>query len=370
MEASLMTAIHEVAPSQIAEELTKMWDAMEGAGKMRACLFNLIFFCPNNQRIPYLRTIAQKVIEKFPSRVLFVTTEKGEGKNYLKTRVSTMVSSLGTCEIACDLIQVDVGGPSLLRLPSVILPHLLPDLPIYLIWGEDPSDENPITHLLMQLPVRSIFDSETTDNLPRFAKTLLDLRARLHMEIADLNWARMESWRDLLSTTFYSDKRLAELRKAHTITIGYQAKASPFFCHTKTQSLYLQAWLACQLDWKLKEFSPETDSWRFLYARPDGQVVINLVPSESPNLTSGTIISMEISTEEGGHFSFSRNADHPHQVRMRISSSEACELPSNYIFAKAESGQSLVKEVCHKGSSSHYLKVLEQIQEMQALALC
>ena len=47
-----------------------------------------------------------------------------------------------------------------------------------------------------------------------------------------------------------------------------------------------------------------------------------------------------------------------------------CDLPSHYVFTKAESGQSLVKEICHRGTSEHYLKVLNLVKKMDTLGLC
>ena len=52
------------------------------------------------------------------------------------------------------------------------------------------------------------------------------------------------------------------------------------------------------------------------------------------------------------------------------SSPEFCALPMNYVLDKDLSGQSLVKEICHKGTSEHYTKVLKLLTTIENKKLC
>ena len=45
------------SPAQIEAELTRIWETLEGTSKMRASLFNLIFYVPSNQRAEYYRKL-------------------------------------------------------------------------------------------------------------------------------------------------------------------------------------------------------------------------------------------------------------------------------------------------------------------------
>lgn len=359
-----------IPPSAIQSELTRIWDSLEGTNKMRASLFNLVFFTKKRMRSQYIRDISQKVIEKFPSRVIFITADPESDEDYLNTRVSVLSSSTGDVDIACDFIQIDVAGKHRERVPFVILPHLLTDLPIYSIWAEDPGDQTPLFTLLQKISTRIIFDSEAVVNLSDFAKHLLDFDASPHCDIADLNWARMESWRELLTSTFYTDERLAKLRKTSKIQLLYNAEESPFYCHTQIQSIYLQGWLATQLGWNLKKMESEKGKVTYFYTRVGGEVEVTLYPEKQENLKAGTIISIDIETENKDHFSFGRELETPHHVCMRFSTLEKCDMPLKYIFAKDESGQSLVKEICHKGTSKHYINLLEQIKDRKEFSSC
>lgn len=353
-----------VSPANIESELTRIWDSLQGTNKMRACLFNLILYAQKGKRTDYIRKIVQKVIERFPSRVLLVTADKAPTEDYLKTGVSVLSATKGEYDVVCDLIEIEVAGKQQERIPFLLLPHLLTDLPIYMLWAEDPVQEDPVAYQLERFVNRLIFDSESTDNLSGFAKALLHHRKVSGVDIADLNWARLESWRDLLSVTFYTEERLSKLEEAKRVEITYNGNETQFFCHTRIQSIYLQAWLSCQLNWKLKDYKIESKKMRFIYEKAEGEVVFDITPAQHQELSPGTVMSVSLITEKEELFSFCRNQKHPHQISMEISTPIQCDIPIQFIFAKAESGQSLVKEICHKGTSSHYAKVLNFVKNL------
>jgi hypothetical protein len=323
----------------LTKELNKIWQRLEGTGTMRASLFNLIVVAPDNARRQYVKKITDNVIKRFPCRVIFITTI--DMINEIKLHVSATSGIGGNDEIACDMIEI-ASPPSLLyKIPFLILPHFLPDLPIYLLWAEKPTHHPELLKELQKWSTRLLYDSEVSDNLPDFCKTLLTQSKT--REVADLNWARTENWRELLAATFYSPARLASLRSAKKIEIHYNNFETPFFCHTQIQALFLKAWLITCLGWDHK--AP----------------AITLSPHQNKELAPGTVISMDILCEDQYHYSFSRDPKHPHQVRTIICDEEKCDIPSRFIFSKAQTGLSLVNLIYHPDPSTHYTKVLEYL---------
>jgi len=359
-----------IPPSEIQAELTRIWDSLEGTNKMRASLFNLVFYTKKKARAEYIKTISQKVIEKFPSRVIFITNDTEKEEDSLETGVSVLAASSGECDIVCDYIEIGYSGGSSERVPFVILPHILPDLPIYVIWAEDPADNSPLFEPLKKLSDRFIFDSEAVSDLAAFAQHLLAFKENSPCNIADLNWGRMESWRNLLTSTFYTKERLARLRNTKNIQILYNAEETDFYCHTRVQAIYLQGWLCAQLGWTFKSLKNEKEKLTFFYERDEQEVVITLYPEWHETLKSGTIISVDLETEDQEHFSFGRDLSNPHIVSMRFSTLEKCDMPLKYVFSKDDSGGSLVKEICHKGTSSHYINLLNFFKDKPEFSLC
>lgn len=341
-----------IPPAQIESELKRIWDSLQGTKKMRACLFNLIIFAKKKERVPYLRSIAQKIIEKFPSRIIFVELQPDSKENSLHTSVSVMSADEGNQEIVCDLINICASGSHQERVPFVILPHILPDLPVYLLHGHDPVNDDSLSKQIEKFATRMIFDSETTLDLPSFAQTLLNYQKQT--DIADLNWARIENWRDLLTETFYSTERLTQLKRARLIHIHYNSQASG----TKTQSIYLQGWIASQLKWTFRKHDQGNT---FYY----DECTVYLHPSTMTSLPPGRIISIQIETSKEETFNLTRHLENPRHVSIEISTKETCSLPCHTLFDAEEIGQSTVHEVTHRGTSLHYLNLLSLLSTLE-----
>lgn len=341
-----------VTPAEIESTLNQIWESLETKNVNRACLFNMIFYTEKNHRSTYIGQLAQKMIEKFPSRIIFISVDKTSKEDFLKTEVS-ILSSKGH-DIACDYIQIETSGSSEERIPFLLLSHILPDLPVYLLWAENPSLENPLRNQLEAFVNRVIFDSESTDNLSEFASTLLKQRC----EVADLNWARIEDWKEMLTAAFYAKEHLEQVRSAQTITITYNSKPSSSFCRTNIQAIYLQAWLASALDFKLQS----TSDCCLCYQTKEGDLKVILEPMEDPTLPPGLILSVDLITKNKEHYCFIRSKTLLHQITFTHSTANQCSIPCQYLFPKAESGHALVKEICHRGTSEHFLNVLKLIK--------
>jgi len=359
-----------IHPADIESELDRIWDSLQGSNKMRACLFNLIIYAKKCQRVGYLNQIAQKVIEKFPSRVIFITYDDTCSNQDLLTSVSVMTADEGEYEIACDLIEVEVCSKDHPRVPFVILPHILPDLPIYLVHADDPSFENPIAEKLEHLADRIIFDSEAACDLPAFAKAVLSHDLQCGADVADLNWARIEGWRQLFANVFKSSEELERLKHANKISIRFNSKETDYLCHTNIQSVYLQAWIAVQLGWTLKKVNSKGKHLTFQYEGEFGEIESVIIPDSSEEVSPGRLLLIEIETNREYRYAFKRNLKCPHHVMIEKSSPEFCSLPVNYVLDKDVSGQSLVKEICHKGTSFHYTKMLQLLSEIKNESLC
>lgn len=340
-----------VDPSKIEVELLKIWDEL-AKEKTRACLFNLIVYNRLSERTDYIRDIVKKVSEKYPCRVLFVTFDPEPAHNYLKTAVSVVG--------ACDYIDIGAAGTEMEKVPFLLTPHIVPDLPVSLLWTEDPSQEHSLFDPLSKLANRIIFDSESADSLLAFSKKVLSLKQKTKADIADLNWARTEGWRDLLASLFHSGDKLNQIK---TIRIIYNARPTEFFCHLKVQSLYLLAWFSSRLNWKFQKATPQLD---FHFENKKGEIR----STEWEKLGPGTIISVDITTEDEHLYHSARIPSQYHYVNIQISSLEKCELPFQYLLGRTATGQSLVNEIIMHGTSQHYLDMLQNLTQLDRDRLC
>jgi glucose-6-phosphate dehydrogenase assembly protein OpcA len=350
-----MTIQQIVDPGKIEPELMRLWEGL-AKEKMRACLFNLIVFNKLSSRTDYIRGIVQKVSEKYPCRVLFISSDPESEHPYLKTAVSVV----GNGSIACDYIDIGVSGPEIERVPFLLFPHLIPDLPVSLLWTEDPSEPHPLFDPLSKLATRIIFDSESADSLLAFSQKILKLREGTGIDTADLNWARIEGWRDLIASLFHSGERLDMIQN---LQITYNSRKTESFCHLKVQSMYLLAWLSSRLKWKFKKGSKKLE---FTFEKQKAEIHC----AEWEKLGSGTIISIDLTTSDDHLYHCARNEKQYHHVSIHVSSPEQCELPYQFVLGQTATGHSLVKEIITRGTSAHYLDMLKELSQLDKDELC
>ena len=338
-----MTSLTLVAPSQIEDALKKMWEKLAKENKTRASLFNLIVYTHQNPRSDFMRSRVQKIIDNFPCRVLFITHDRKK-KEYLKTAVSVISPQGKDTQFACDHIDIGVGGKSIKKTLFVLLPLLVADLPTYLLWAENPCKERELLSELEKLATHLIFDSETSEDLSHFARSLLACH-KDKKEVGDLNWARTESWRNLIAASFFSEENYKDLSNTQSILIEYNAAKTPFFIHFKIQALYLQAWLVSRVKWKRK-------------------ISIKLKPVKRKDVMGGGIISMHFSTKKGFNYSFCTCLDDPHKIIINRETPKECDLPRHFFLSRDVLGLSLTKEIIYKGTSIHFLDTLKKIAKV------
>lgn len=360
-----MSSEYIVEPAKIEHQLNAMWDLLRGKGKTRASLFNLVIYTEKNFRVDYLYSIAQKLIERFPSRILFVTIDGDLEKNTIKTSVSAISSESEQNSVACDFINILLSPDNKERAPFLLFPHLITDLPTYLLWGDDPTKKDPVAKEIEKLATRVIFDSELADDLSLFASSVMAHQFYSGSDVADLNWARIEGWRQLFAETFKTQDQLESLKKAQELHITYNCKGSPYFTHTKIQALYLQAWISTLLGWEFKSCKKSSEETRILYTHQSKEISIKLIPFSDASYPPGRIIEISLRNSAGEHYLFKRSKGFSHMIDIGYSTPFFCRLTSQFIFDKYESGITLVKEIFHKGTSDHFSKVLKAISEIK-----
>ena len=357
-----------VEPYAIESELKAIWEKLAQENKTRACLFNLIVFNRYSSRTDYIRSIAQRVVEKFPCRLIFISEDPEAESPYLKTAVSVLIPQNGESSVACDHIDIGVGGSDIERTPYLVLPHIIPDLPTTLLWTEDPTKPHPLFTSLSKLAHRLIFDSESADNLLEFAKTVLELNNKNSYDVADLNWARTEEWRDFLASLFRPPERNVQLEQVKSLQITYNERVTEYFCHLKIQSMYLLAWLSNRLSWTCEKTS---STLRFSFTSPKQKSVDAAIHTAIwQNLGPGTIISIRLETNGKGVYHCYRIKEEYHYVNVEISSHEKCDLPYQFLLGQTTAGHSLVQEICRKGTSQHYLEMLNTLVILDKDKLC
>jgi len=349
----------------IDQELRRLWDEEQGKDKVRACLFTLIIYSQKSERDPFCQEMIRSVISKFPCRVILITSDEKTTSDSLSTRVTTETIKSGQLQVFCEIIHVQASGLNTLnRIPFIVLPHILPDLPVYLLWTQDPSAENAILPHFEPFARRIIFDSESTANLQKFSQSILGLMKRFQGEVGDLNWSALKGWKTLFRTFFETQELLEVLRQSTRIVISYNRKSTQFYRHTEIRAAYLQAWLAAQLGWNFQSIEKEERLFRLNYSQQSLQTEIILVEDEAQELSPGSITSVEIeSLKNKAHIVFRRHPE-VRQVFVQYSDQERCELPYALFLCGAHHGQEIVDEIFNDQTGTHYKNMLQVLAQI------
>ncbi|CUI16600.1 Glucose-6-phosphate dehydrogenase family protein [Candidatus Protochlamydia naegleriophila] len=355
-----MDTKENVASTNIQAELNRLWDTQPGSSKAKACLFNLIIYTQETCRSDYFKDMVRMIIEQFPCRIIFIQGDRSTHDSYLRVHVSAETGK-DKRGMACDQILIEAAGKDLSRVPYLILPLFIPGLPIYLLWGEDPTTENTVLPHLQKFATRLIFDSECTEDLQHFSQIMQQKLNSSSIQVVDMNWARIGGWREILAQTFDSKERLAQLASVQYVKIIYNDLHSPFFRHPDTQAIYLQAWLASRLGWKFIKSEKKENTLVLNYQGQQDPIQIDLVADTRTDLLPEDIIAAEVSNQKNYICNLMRQGNN--QVVVHASNQYQCELPFTLWLPTIRSGRSFMQEIFYQKVSDHYSEMLNLISK-------
>lgn len=347
----------------IESQLKKLWDDQQEANQVRACLFNLIIFSGDAKLTDYLHQMIHTLVEKLPCRILFIDCKEGDVKNLLTANVSSAVFSQGNVTIACDQVNIEVSRDQLHRIPFTVLPLIVSDLPVYLLWAENPTTEKEILPHLQQYASRLIFQSDCAESLPQFADDLLKMLDKTHLELRDFNWAAFGGWRELLSIVFDTPDRINDLKNCKKLTVHYNLLQNGLIHHCEIQAVYMQAWMASQLKWQFLNSSKEGKNLIFNYSFQNNPIEITLIPSSAPELNPGSLLALEILTNSDSLYQMERKGKDPRAL-IHVTNQNICEIPYTMPLVDFSKGGIFIQELFYRQTSAHYRNMLKVLASM------
>lgn len=346
----------------IEKALKDLWDKNPNEKKIKACLFNLIVYVADERRIEYFKDIISKIVLSFPCRILFIEREVDETKSYLDISVTTEMHAAEDTEIGCDQILVKVSSDLLERVPFIITPHLVPDLPVYLLWGKDPTVETDLLPYFQTIASKIIFDTECARDLQKFSRLILHEWIPLNIDMTDVHWALISPWRRVAAQVFNSPERIRQLTYANLVKIVYNASNAELARHLKTQAIYFQAWLAAQLGWQMEHLEYETHLTRLHYVKGQKKITVELTRGENINLQCGSILSVQVETEDLMIFHLVRN-EALRKVVVHITAGDQCLLPFTLPLSNLKSSFNFMREIFYERTGEQYRHVLKKLAE-------
>lgn len=353
-----MQTAQNVDPAHILSELNNLSESSAAGGIGKACLFNLIVYTNDPKKTDYFKKVIKVVIEQFPSRIIFIEGNPSSKNNDLQVSISTEKGVAGK-GLICEEIFIQASGSDLSKVPFLLLPLYVPDLPIYLLWGQDPTSETIILPHLLPIAKRLIFDSEATEDLQLFSQKLIEQTKLCCLDIVDLNWARIGGWRELLAQTFDSSERYDQLATSNAIDVIYNNVSNGQAFHPYTQAIYLQAWIATRLNWQFVSLKRNGDTFNLIYQNSNGKHEITLIPESHESFPSGNILCIDVSGPKDYDCHLMRTDTN--QVKVSAHNQDQCELPFTLLMSPMTSGRNFTQDILYQKVSAQYKPMLKLI---------
>lgn len=331
--------------------------------QIKACLFTLIIYAHEQRRVKYLQDLVDTILDKFPCRIIFLQCSSKKDQNFLHVNVANVMSGQQGTMVACDQITIEASRDQLFRMPYIVIPHIVPDLPVYLLWSQPPFAENTIFSALQPYASRLIFDSECSDDLHHFCHEMEQTLGTLKIDVMDINWALVSNWRDMLVQMFDTQPKLHELQNCKKLCISYNDTKSETLRHPEIRAIYLQGWLASSLKWKYREAELYDQTLILSYASPQHPTIVALNPHTHTELPPGAIISLEITSTDNRSYYIARKQSLS-QVVIHASSLEKCDVPYTLPLPDVHRGLFFMKEIFYYKLSNHYREMLQMIAQI------
>lgn len=330
--------------------------ATEGKNLQKASLFTLIVLVKDATRTLFMHRLVELIMKKFPCKVVFISIDTGAKESFLNQNRSTFIVGEGAAAISCDVLSITTSKDNLQRVPFLVIPEIIADLPAFALLGHDPSELRTVVDQLEPLVNRIIFDANSLKNIGQFAEGISSLPHK--QKYVDLNWARTKPWRESFARVFNTKESFAHLSSANRIEISYSRRPSSTVHTPDTQAILFQAWLASRLGWEPTSVEDTPDQMIAHYTSRTEEIDIILTPTDSIILDDGNIASIEIRGEKELHYLLEYERDDRHIV-VHASSQDRCEMPYALFVGSFQRGRALPSEIFLQATSDHYLPMLE-----------
>ena len=281
-----------VDPQAIECELDEVWSQLYADKKTgsltRAAMSNLLVFCGDEaQTMNAIERIAS-LVEQHPSRVLILALHENKPAD-LQAWVSVHCRKVGEDQQLCaEHIELRFHPEGVQRAISVIRPLLIGDLPTALWWFSDtpPPLMKDVFDGLADLAHQVIYDSVGWSHPLDGVRAMTRWLKTRDQVVVNLAWRRLKAWRRMLVMGLDPEFNPGALTGLQEIDIIHGVEAVPL-------AWLLVSWLACRLNWQVKQGSYEKYQWvEWLFEVNDKRIRVRI--TRNPDGSARTIESMKL----------------------------------------------------------------------------
>jgi glucose-6-phosphate dehydrogenase assembly protein OpcA len=226
-----------VDPEKILRDLRQLWSNLgreqeTAGGVLRACAMTLLVAAQDHADAEQARRTMGVLMHAHPCRAVVLQATDGDTALDARVFAECWMPFGANQQICAEGIEITTGTQPWVDVARFLVPLIVPDLPVVL-WCRgnrwfSPGPFDP----LFSLAGKIVFDScGSADPLAAIA-ALRALRGRTHAGIADLAWARLTGWRQVLANIF--DDHITPGAAVSSVRIGHGGAPDPGVLYFKT----------------------------------------------------------------------------------------------------------------------------------------
>jgi glucose-6-phosphate dehydrogenase assembly protein OpcA len=318
----------QINPNFIGQQLKELWleiaeerrasnghlRSIADMASMHTQTINLVVVTEADRDFAEISSLVTTLPDITPSRIVILAAQPG-WREALEVGIDVEERQNQPPHAPTRIEVISVRGRGE-RLASVVTPLLVPDLPDF-VWCTTPDYVNdPVLGELADQVDRIVVDSSASPDPSVAFDYLLKLfqMGGSQLQISDMAWTRLHSWRQLIAQFFDQENHLPSLYAAEEVVIK---------CTRKDQSgrsgvasgLLTAGWLASCMGWRApgEELVRSRDDWKLtLRAGQKGQsheVVMLLREVEDEHCAPGlSSITIDAGSPAPGSFSVRRTS--------------------------------------------------------------
>jgi glucose-6-phosphate dehydrogenase assembly protein OpcA len=273
----------------------------EARAQARNCVMNLVAFANSTSEVRAVQDAGAQLSAHHPMRLIVLVLEPARSVSRLDAWIRSEAHELPDgMPIQCETVRLKVTGPAVTEPAALVEPLLVPDLPTYLWWHGTPPLGQGSMRQVLKLVDALIVDSSTFER-PFIATLELAELARSNLNdvgLFDLQWARLEPWREIVAQFFIPADRRPFLAGINGVGVSYVGEGRG----NRVGAALLAGWLASTLGWKLQRAAAGQGGLvqAFYTSERDHPIEVSFRSIPAGGLHEGEVAAIRVIAAAGG----------------------------------------------------------------------
>jgi glucose-6-phosphate dehydrogenase assembly protein OpcA len=249
----------DVDLATVERGMASLWkqlaETQQRACPVRTHIFNLVVYAGRHEEARRIEQALVQLEDRQPSRTIILYGDRTPDRMAIDVaaRVLCPPAKAEKPPRACERLSICAWGRAADHLDSVVIPLLIPEIRTYLWWPGQPPFGYRSFHRLLAFADQLVIDSSQFD-APGDGLTDVARLSSGKQGVNDFHWARLVSWREIISQFFDGPQNLPYAHNVRSLTLRFGAGGGAIHQRSATAGLLLLlGWAGQAFGWE-----PET----------------------------------------------------------------------------------------------------------------